>query len=199
VRCVYSRPEASPQADYILYNCWLQDVEEPPRPGPGWCTGSAQYCREHCRITTQAPGNPLPPLLLRWNDLGGYPCKRGDLCPHSGILLTCSGAACFQNMLTAVHDYLGGISAGMRRPVGVKELPPRDQLATSERAAISDKRSSWTSPALGPSCAQHGPRISEAPQLPRSAAGASRRCSTYSAVQKDHANFVPSKFGCACM
>jgi hypothetical protein len=27
-------------------------------------------------------------------------------------------------MLTAVHDHLGGISAGTRRPVGVKELPP---------------------------------------------------------------------------
>ena len=53
----------------------------------------------------------------------GYPYRRGDLWPHSGILLTCLGAACFQNMLTAVHDYLGGISAGMRRPAGVKELP----------------------------------------------------------------------------
>jgi hypothetical protein len=52
--------------------------------------------------------------------------------------------------------------------------------------------------ALGQSCDQHGPRISEASQLPWSAAGTSRRCSKYSAVQKDHANFVP-KFGCACM
>ena len=50
VRCVYSRPGASPQADFFLYNCWLQHVEG-PRPGSGWCTGSAQRCREHCRIT----------------------------------------------------------------------------------------------------------------------------------------------------
>jgi hypothetical protein len=46
----------------------------------------------------QAPGSLRPPLQLRWNDLGGYPCRRGDLWSHSGILLTCSGAACFQNM-----------------------------------------------------------------------------------------------------
>jgi hypothetical protein len=26
VRCVYSRPGASPQAGYITYNCWLQHV-----------------------------------------------------------------------------------------------------------------------------------------------------------------------------
>jgi hypothetical protein len=26
VRRVYSRPEVSPRADYILYNCWLQHV-----------------------------------------------------------------------------------------------------------------------------------------------------------------------------
>jgi hypothetical protein len=51
VRCVYSRPEAPPQADYILYNPLVTALEE-PRPGPGWCTGSAQaHCREHCRIT----------------------------------------------------------------------------------------------------------------------------------------------------
>jgi hypothetical protein len=68
----------------------------------------------------QASGNLRLPLLLRWNDLGGCPCGHGGLCPHSGILLTCSGAACFQNMLTAVRDYLGGTSAGTRRPVGAK-------------------------------------------------------------------------------
>jgi hypothetical protein len=45
-----------------------------------------------------ASGNLLPPLLLRCNDLGGCPCRREDLWPHCGILLTCSGAACFQNM-----------------------------------------------------------------------------------------------------
>jgi hypothetical protein len=46
VRCVYSRPGASPRAGYILYSCWLQHVEG-PRSGPGWCTGSVQHCREH--------------------------------------------------------------------------------------------------------------------------------------------------------
>jgi hypothetical protein len=46
----------------------------------------------------QALGSLRPPLQLRWNDLGGYPYRRGDLWPHSRILLTCSGAVCFQNM-----------------------------------------------------------------------------------------------------
>jgi hypothetical protein len=26
---------------------------EESRPGSGWCTGSAQHCREHCRIKQQ--------------------------------------------------------------------------------------------------------------------------------------------------
>jgi hypothetical protein len=50
VQCVYSRPEASPRPGYILYNCWLQHVEG-PRPGPGWCTGSVQHCREHFALS----------------------------------------------------------------------------------------------------------------------------------------------------
>jgi hypothetical protein len=56
VRCVYSRPGASPQADCVLYNPLVTALEE-PRTGPGWCTGSAQHCWEHCRITW-GPASP---------------------------------------------------------------------------------------------------------------------------------------------
>jgi hypothetical protein len=40
----------------------------------------------------QAPGNLLPPLLLSLKRPRGIcPCRREDLWPHCGILLTCSG------------------------------------------------------------------------------------------------------------
>jgi hypothetical protein len=62
VRCAYSRrPEASPQADYILYNPLVTALEE-PRPGPG-----QEHCREYCRIT----GDPLLQEALEWRGLLG--------------------------------------------------------------------------------------------------------------------------------
>jgi hypothetical protein len=80
-----------------------------PRPGraPGLETSGGAFvdllqnpqctfCR-HYRSRGRS-GNLLQPLLLRWNGLGGCPCRHGGLWPHSGVLLTCSGAACFQNM-----------------------------------------------------------------------------------------------------
>jgi hypothetical protein len=53
VRCVYSRPERGVASRLAIFciTRWLQHVEE-PRPGPGWCTGSAQHCQERCRIIT---------------------------------------------------------------------------------------------------------------------------------------------------
>jgi hypothetical protein len=45
------------------------------------CSKSSKYIL--LTLSTSGPaqvsGNLLPPPLLRWNDLGGYPCRRGDL------------------------------------------------------------------------------------------------------------------------
>jgi hypothetical protein len=150
----------------------------------------------------QAPGNPLLPLLLRWNDLGGYPCRAA----WRSLFVRTPESFCDVLWSRLLSEYADGRARLPRRNLGGDEKTGRcqrttplggtvGQLATSERAAIRRPRG-WTSPALRQSCTEHGPRTSEASQLPRSAAGTSRRCSKYSAVQKDHANFVP-EFGCA--
>jgi hypothetical protein len=97
----------------------------------------------------QAPDNLLPSLLLRWNDLGGYPCRRGDLWPHSGILLTCSGAVCFQNM--EVRVLCQGVSGPQwqSRPAGACQRGRRSKDVTtwrwisSIRLAVSLLRSAF--------------------------------------------------------
>jgi hypothetical protein len=80
---------------------------------------------------------PAPSPSLERTTSGDTHVGGVDLWPHSGIILACSGAVCFQNMPTAVHHYLGGSSAGTRRPAAsAKELPPR---SISDLGACSDK------------------------------------------------------------
>jgi hypothetical protein len=81
----------------------------------------------------QASSNLRPPLQLRWNDLGGYPCRRRDLWPHSGILLTCSGAACFQNMEVRVLSRACQGKGQSRRPAGACQSGRRSKDVTTWR------------------------------------------------------------------
>jgi hypothetical protein len=64
------------------------------------------------------------PLLLRWNDLGGYPCRRGDLRPNSGIPLTCSGARLLPEYggSCALESVPGQVA--VKASGGVSERPP---------------------------------------------------------------------------
>jgi hypothetical protein len=59
-------------------------------------------------------------------------CRRRDLWPHSGILLTCSGAACFQNMEVRV---LSRASQGkwQPRPAGACQSGRRPKDVTTWR------------------------------------------------------------------
>jgi hypothetical protein len=114
VRCVYSKPEASPQADFVLYSCWLRHVEG-PRPGSGWCTGSAQHCREHrciklamssgikhccafgrhCVITNPRVGD---------RSRGDWTEIQESECWGKCLVMQCGEATCFQRRSGRVDD-----------------------------------------------------------------------------------------------